>query len=51
MINMPWGSDGYSILDHTLLDFHYGNIQAWRDAIDAIHARNMYVLMDNTFAT
>lgn len=51
MINMPWGADGYSILDHTLLDPHYGTIEGWRSAIDEIHARGMYVLFDNTFAT
>ncbi|KKY24110.1 putative alpha-glucan [Phaeomoniella chlamydospora] len=51
MINQPWGADGYSILDHTLLDFHYGTIETWRHAINEIHNRGMYVLFDNTFAT
>ena len=51
MINMPWSSDGYSPLDLTLLDRHFGNIQAWRDAINDIHSRGMYVIFDNTFAT
>ena len=51
MINTPWGSDGYSPLDLTLLDRHHGNIAAWRDAISEIHQRGMYVVLDNTFAT
>jgi len=51
MINMPWGSDGYSPLDLTLLDPHHGTISAWRDAISEIHRRDMYVVLDNTFAT
>ena len=51
MLNMPWGSDGYSPLDLTLMDRHFGNIQAWRDLITDIHQRGMYVIFDNTFAT
>ncbi|KAL4807069.1 hypothetical protein BDV18DRAFT_136820 [Aspergillus unguis] len=51
LMNQPWGSDGYSILDTTLLDQHFGNIQMWRDAIDEIHKRGMYILFDNTIAT
>ncbi|OGM41244.1 hypothetical protein ABOM_010113 [Aspergillus bombycis] len=51
LMNQPWGSDGYSILDTTLLDQHYGTIQTWRDAITEIHKRDMYVLFDNTIAT
>ena len=51
MLNMPWASDGYSPLDHTLLDSHFGNIQAWRNLITDIHSRGMYVILDNTFAT
>jgi alpha-1,3-glucan synthase len=39
LLNMPWGADGYSPLDLSLLDEHFGNIQAWRDAI---HDRGMY---------
>jgi alpha-1,3-glucan synthase len=50
-INQPWAADSYSPLDLTLLDHHFGNITAWRQAIDEIHSRNMYVLMDNTMAT
>lgn len=50
-INMPWGSDGYSPLDLTLLDRHFGTIDAWREMISDMHSRGMYVLFDNTFAT
>lgn len=50
-INMPWASDGYSPLDLTLLDRHFGTIDAWREMISDIHSRGMYVLFDNTFAT
>ncbi|CAK47606.1 CAZyme family GH13 [Aspergillus niger] len=51
LMNQPWGADGYSILDTTLLDQHYGTIQVWRDTIDEIHKRGMYVIFDNTLAT
>ncbi|KAH8900941.1 alpha-1,3-glucan synthase [Thozetella sp. PMI_491] len=50
-INQPWQSDSYSPLDHTLLDAHFGDIIEWRRAIDEIHKRGMYVLLDNTVAT
>ena len=50
-INLPWGSDGYSPIDFTLLDRHFGNIDTWRNAITEIHRRGMYVVMDNTMAT
>ncbi|ORY57893.1 alpha-1,3-glucan synthase [Pseudomassariella vexata] len=52
-INQPWVPDSYSVkpLDHTLLDFHYGNITEWRYAITEIHKRGMYILLDNTVAT
>ncbi|KAG9942709.1 putative alpha 1,3 glucan synthase, partial [Aureobasidium melanogenum] len=50
-INMPWKSDAYSPLDFTLLDHHFGNIAEWRAAVDEIHRRGMYIILDNTFAT
>ena len=50
-INLPWGADGYSPLDLTLLDHHFGTIDDWRSAITQVHNRGMYVVMDNTFAT
>ncbi|KAI5785864.1 alpha-1,3-glucan synthase [Geopyxis carbonaria] len=51
LVNEPWSSDGFSPLDLTLLDRHFGRIQDWRDAIDEIHRRGMYVIVENTFAT
>jgi alpha-1,3-glucan synthase len=50
-MNQPWGFDGYSALDTTLIDQHYGNITTWRWAIEQIHARGIYVIFDNTLAT
>ncbi|KAJ9616593.1 Cell wall alpha-1,3-glucan synthase ags1 [Cladophialophora chaetospira] len=50
-INAPWKSDSYSPLDLTLLDRHFGDIKAWRSAVDEIHKRNMYVILDNTMST
>jgi len=50
-INQPWAADSYSPLDLTLLDMHFGNITAWQTAIQAIHDRGMYVVLDNTMAT
>ncbi|KAG8157720.1 hypothetical protein KVR01_012382 [Diaporthe batatas] len=50
-INQPYAADSYSPLDHTLLDLHFGNITVWRQAVDEIHRRGMYVLLDNTVAT
>ncbi|KAK0624883.1 alpha-1,3-glucan synthase-like protein [Bombardia bombarda] len=50
-INQPWGSDSYSPLDMTLLDAHFGTIAEWQSAIDEIHARGMYVILDHTMAT
>lgn len=40
-INQPYAADSYSPLDHTLLDLHFGNITAWRHAVDEIHRRGM----------
>lgn len=40
-INQPYAADSYSPLDQTLLDQHFGNITAWRIAIDEIHDRGM----------
>ncbi|PSK36035.1 Cell wall alpha-1,3-glucan synthase ags1 [Elsinoe australis] len=49
--NVPWAADAFSPLDHTFLDRHFGTIQEWREVIDEIHARGMYVLLDNTMGT
>jgi alpha-1,3-glucan synthase len=35
----------------TLLDAHFGTITKWQQAMDEIHNRGMYVVMDNTMAT
>ncbi|KAK2735779.1 Cell wall alpha-1,3-glucan synthase ags1 [Myotisia sp. PD_48] len=51
LLNQPWGADGYSVIDTTLLDRHFGDISSWRAAISEIHRRGMYVLFDNTLAT
>ncbi|GKZ26283.1 hypothetical protein AbraIFM66951_003610 [Aspergillus brasiliensis] len=50
-INFPWGADGYSPLDLTLMDHHYGTIDDWRNMISEAHRRGLYVLFDNTFGT
>ena len=42
---------GYSPIDFTLLDRHFGDIETWRMATTEIHRRGMYIVMDNTFAT
>jgi len=41
-INQPWGADGYSPLDLSLLDQHFGDIDDWRAAVSEIHSRGMY---------
>ncbi|KAL2146355.1 hypothetical protein VTI28DRAFT_4380 [Corynascus sepedonium] len=50
-VNLPWGADSYSPIDLTTLDQHFGTIQLWQQVIDEIHARGMWVVMDNTMAT
>jgi alpha-1,3-glucan synthase len=50
-MNLPWGYDGYSPVDLTLLDPHFADLTSWQVAIDEIHKRGMYVILDNTFAT
>lgn len=50
-LNQPWGYDQYSPLDLSLLDAHFGTIDTWRKAINEIHNRGMYVILDNTIAT
>lgn len=51
MLNMPWSPDGYGPLDFTLLDAHHGMLEDWRNLIDEIHQRGMYVILDNTVST
>ena len=50
-INQPWGYDQYSPLDLSILDPHFGTIDVWRNAVEEIHKRSMYVLLDHTMAT
>lgn len=50
-INQPWGADGYSPLDLTLLDHHFGTIDDWRAMISEAHRRGMYIILENTMAT
>lgn len=50
-MTQPWSYAGYSILDTTLLNQHFGDIELWRHAINEIHSRGMYVIFDNTIAT
>jgi alpha-1,3-glucan synthase len=38
-------------IDLTFLDMHYGTVQEWQQAIDEIHARGMWVVVDNTMGT
>ncbi len=35
----------------TLLDFHFGTLAEWQSAVDEIHKRGMYVILDHTMAT
>ncbi|UZJ55651.1 hypothetical protein CBS101457_004971 [Exobasidium rhododendri] len=50
-LNLPWVYDGYSPVDLSLLDAHFGDLQTWHVVVDAIHARGMYIILDNTYAT
>ncbi|KAF8636652.1 hypothetical protein AX17_003459 [Amanita inopinata Kibby_2008] len=50
-LNMLWQADSYSPLDFTVLDPHWGTIQDWRDTVDVIHARGMYIMVDFTVGT
>jgi alpha-1,3-glucan synthase len=50
-MNVPWNSDSYSPLDFTLLDKHFGDIATWRSAVDEVHKRGMYVILDHTMST
>ncbi|EPY53741.1 alpha-1,3-glucan synthase Mok13 [Schizosaccharomyces cryophilus OY26] len=50
-LNQPWGADQYSPLDFTILDHHSGTIEQWRDTIEEIHRRGLYLVLDLTVAT
>jgi alpha-1,3-glucan synthase len=42
---------GYSPLDFSVLDPHWGTLDDWRKTIDIIHAKNMYIMVDFTVGT
>lgn len=42
---------GYSAIDFTLLDPHYGTLQDWTKLIDEMHRRGMYIILDFTVGT
>ena len=48
---LPIFSTGYSALDFTLLDPHFGTLADWRAFIDAVHAKEMYYIADFTVGT
>ncbi|EPT06178.1 hypothetical protein FOMPIDRAFT_68356 [Fomitopsis schrenkii] len=50
-LNMIWEADSYSPLDFSVVDPHFGNIATWQNAIDEIHKRNMYIILDFTVGT
>ncbi|KAF8625783.1 hypothetical protein AX15_005173 [Amanita polypyramis BW_CC] len=50
-LNMIWQADSYSPLDFSVMDPHWGVIQDWRDTVDEIHKRGMYLMLDFTVGT
>ncbi|EEB09010.2 alpha-1,3-glucan synthase Mok13 [Schizosaccharomyces japonicus yFS275] len=50
-VNQPWGADQYSPLDYTILDHHSGTIEQWRETIEDIHKRGLYLVLDLTVST
>ncbi|KZT09456.1 glycosyltransferase family 5 protein [Laetiporus sulphureus 93-53] len=50
-LNMIWEADSYSPLDFSVIDPHYGTIADWQDAIQDIHDRGMYIMLDFTVGT
>ncbi len=42
---------GYSPLDFSVLDPHWGTLDDWRKTVDIIHAHNMYIMIDFTVGT
>ena len=42
---------GYSPLDLSTLDPHWGHRNEWRTMMDAVHARGMYYVVDFMVAT
>lgn len=50
-LNQAWGTDGFSPYDLTILDHHHGTLSEIRDAIQKIHDKGIWVVIENTFAT
>lgn len=50
-VNMPWQADSYSPIDFSLTDPHWGTLDDWRDLIDEMHSRGMYIMLDFTVGT
>lgn len=50
-LNRPWGTDGFSPYDLSILDHHHGTLSEARDAIQKIHEKGIWVIVENTFAT
>lgn len=42
---------GYSPLDFTVADPHWGTIDDWVQFVDTLHARGMYLILDFTVGT
>lgn len=42
---------GYSAIDFSLTDPHWGPVSEWVETIDMIHARGMYIMLDFTVGT
>jgi len=42
---------GYSPLDFTVADPHWGTIDEWVQFVDTLHARGMYLILDFTVGT
>ena len=42
---------GYSAIDFSLLDPHYGTMDDWKYLIDRMHERGIYIIMDFTVGT
>ena len=44
---MMWGvPPGYSPLDFTVLDPHWGTLADWQNTIDEIHKKGMYLMVE-----
>lgn len=50
-LNDSYYLTGYSPLDFSVLDPHWGTWDEWVETIDKIHARGMYFMADFTVGT